>query len=50
MNRKNIIRILACLLLFFIGMWVFNHFTYPLAGVLVALALPFYYLLTSLKG
>lgn len=31
---------ILCLVLFFLGVWLFNHFPYPLAGIAVAVAYP----------
>ncbi|QMT41123.1 hypothetical protein [Neisseria shayeganii] len=31
-----------CLLLLFLGAWLFNHFPYPLAGIALALAYPLF--------
>lgn len=35
-------RAALCALLFFLGVWLFNHFSYPLAGIAVAVAYPLF--------
>lgn len=34
------IKLLICAVLFFAGAWVFNHFAYPFAGIVMACAYP----------
>lgn len=34
--------IILSIVLFFFGVWVFNHFPYPIVGLLIAFGLPLY--------
>lgn len=42
-------RAALCVLLFFSGVWLFNHFSYPLAGIAVAVAYPLFLIYQYIK-
>lgn len=40
MTDKILFKSAVCLLLLWLGGWLFNHFPYPIAGIVVAAAYP----------
>lgn len=48
--NKAILNIFLCIALFLFGIWVFNHFPFPAAGIIVAFAYPLFLLFQYLKG
>lgn len=48
--NKTVLNVVLCIVLFLLGVWVFNHFPFPMAGIIIAFAYPLFLLFQYMKG
>lgn len=48
--NKAVLNVVLCIVLFLFGVWTFNHFPFPAAGIIVAFAYPLFLLFKYIKG